>query len=288
MNKKTSDKYAIGFFGTPEIAVFVLEELEKAGILPAVVITQPDKPAGRGLLRAAPPAKEWALAHGTAVIQPKKLSSEDPEMDILFNTEWDLFVVAAYGTIIPAEILKLPRHGTLNVHPSLLPRFRGPTPIESAILADEKETGVTIMLLDEELDHGPIVAHASITSDRPLKAGILGEILARAGGKLLAEVIPPWIERTLKAEPQEHAKATFTKKIRKEDGLLDISADDYKNYLKFCAYDGWPGTYFFTKRNGKNVRVKIIDAEYTNGSFLITRIIPEGKKEMAYEDFMRI
>ncbi len=287
-DKKRQSRSRIGFFGTPRFAVYVLEELVKRGIEPALVVTAPDKPAGRGLALKKSEVKEWAEEHDIDVRTPTSLRERDPETDILFNSEWDLFIVAAYGYLIPSDILRLPRHGSLNVHPSLLPRFRGPSPIESAILADEKETGVTIMLLDEKLDHGPIIAQASIAPEPwPIRASILEEILARAGGELLAETIPPWLEGTLTPEPQDDSKATFTKKIEKEDGEIDLLGDAYQNYLKFCAYDEWPGTYFFAARGGKDVRVKIADAEYTEGKFSPTRVIPEGKREMDYTDFLR-
>jgi len=204
--------------------------------------------------------------------------------------EWyhcDLYIVAAYGKLIPKTILYIPAHGVLNVHPSLLPKFRGPSPIESAILSDETQTGVTIMQLDPEMDHGPIVAQRElVVKDWPPKGSVLTRDLAHIGGTLLAEIIPKWMEG-FPAEPQDHAKATFTKKITKEDGLIDLSADAEKNYKKICAFDEWPGAYFFIERKGKKMRIHINDAAYTNGVLQIIRITPEGKKEMSYEDYQR-
>jgi len=291
------------FFGTPRFAVSILEELEKAGITPSVIVTRPDKPKGRGLELAPSPVKEWALAKEVAVLEPKTLTRDDSQTNFIWNTDWDLFIVTAYGKIIPFEVLKRPQAGTLNVHPSLLPLYRGSSPIESQILADDKKTGVSIMLLDEELDHGPIVAQASVTPlEWPIRASILEQILAQEGGRLLAEVIPAWIEEqhmdseswledgrepTLKPEPQDHTKATSTKKIEKEQGLLDLAADGYQNYLKFCAYDEWPGTHFFIDKKEKSIRVKITDATFKDGIFTPIKVIPEGKKEMGYEDFLR-
>ena len=276
----------IAFFGTPRFAVQVLEEMEKAGILPNLVITMPDRPAGRGLVPKASPVKVWAEGKDIPVAE---------SFDTLAKRDWDLFIVAAYGKVLPFSLLKLPHAGTLNVHPSLLPKYRGPSPVESQILADEKDIGVSIMLVDEELDHGPIVKQEAIQLEAwPLPASALEERLARAGVALLAEIIPTWIQeaaydeegaddRTLIPEPQAHSQATFTKKIEKEDGHIDLSADPRQNYLKFCAYDGWPGTYFF--KGSK--RIKIADAKFSNGEFRISRVIPEGKREMAYEDFLR-
>ena len=295
MNKKRNDT-GIVFFGTPRFAVYVLDALEKSGVVPDVVVTASDKPAGRGLQLKEPPVKEWAEERGILILQPSFLnplhfgqhSGVDHGLEMLMNSEWDLFIVAAYGKILPKEILNLPRKGALNVHPSLLPRFRGASPIESQILADEKTVGVSIMLLDEEMDHGPIVSQASVTPEEwPLRASLLEEMLATIGGELLAETIPPWLEGTIVPELQSHGLATFTKKIEKADGCIEIrhrmsDNEGYQNYLKFCAYDGWPGVYFFTEKDGKNLRVKITDAEYKNGIFTPLKVIPEGKKEIPY------
>jgi len=278
----------IAFFGTPEFAVFALEELQKAGLMPSLIVTVPDKPAERGLALKASPVKEWALEKELDLVQPEKLDASDPEAEMILNSEWDIFVVAGYGKLLPSEMLKIPRHGCLNIHPSLLPRFRGPSPIESQILADAREVGVSVILLDEETDHGPVLAQAAITPEPwPFRRSELEYLLWHEGGKLLAESIPMLLQGTLKPEPQDHAAATFTPKLKKEDGLIDLAADGYKNYLKFCAYEGWPGTYFFVKRGDKEVRVKITDAKWEDEKFTSLRVIPEGKKEMDYSDFLR-
>lgn len=270
----------IAFFGTPQFAVYVLEELEKAGIVPALIITAPDKPKGRGLVLTPPPVKDWALVHDIAYLQPPSLKTIDYGLETILNTEWDLFIVAAYGKILPEALVNAPAHGTLNVHPSLLPKFRGASPIESQILADERTVGVSIMKLDKEMDHGPILAQASITLESwPIRARDLEELLAREGGSLLAESIPSYMSGELQPTEQDHGAATFTKKISKEDGLIDLSADGYQNYLKYCAYDEWPGSFLF--KDGK--RIKIVDAELKNGSFQPLRVIPEGKKEQDWK-----
>jgi methionyl-tRNA formyltransferase len=169
----------------------------------------------------------------------------------------------------------------------MLPRWRGASPIQSAILHD-KNTGVTIMLVDAEMDHGPIVAQARIELEGwPPKASVLSEILASEGGRLLGEIIPNWIAGTITPEAQDPAKATFCKKIQKEDGHIELDGDAEQNYRKIQAYDLWPGTYFFAERNGKEIRVKIAEAELTDGTLHINRVIPEGKSEMDYEDFLR-
>lgn len=269
----------IVFFGTPRFAVTILDELKKAGIVPSLIVTAPDRPKGRGLVLTPPPVKDWALVNEVDYLQPATLKTPGPELDIIPNSEWDLFIVAAYGKILPQSVLDIPAHGTLNVHPSLLPKFRGASPIESQILADERTVGVSIMELDHEMDHGPILAQASITLDQwPVRARHLEELLATEGGALLSESIPPYLSGELVPTPQDHALATFTKKIDKADGEIDLTADGYQNYLKFCAYDEWPGSFFF--QDGK--RIKIVSAELKNGSFVPLRVIPEGKAERDY------
>lgn len=267
----------IAYFGTPRFSVFVLEALIAAGYTPALIVTTPDKPAGRGLGIKKSPVKEAAERHGVAVAQPQSLKEVPPE---ILNSDWDLFIVAGYGKIIPQYLLDLPKFGSLNVHPSLLPRFRGPSPIESQILADEREVGVSIIQMDAEMDHGPILAQARITPDPwPLKTHELEDILWSEGGALLVESIPGYLDGSLKPEPQDHSLATYTHFMKKEDGLIDLVGHSYQNYLKFCAYDEWPGTYFF--KDG--VRYKITSAELKNGAFVALRVIPEGKKEQDWK-----
>jgi len=281
----------IAFFGTPSLAVIVLSELEKVGIVPDVVITNPDAPQGRKMILTPAPVKCWALERSIPVLQPQSLRSDSSVADYLKTNEINLSIVVAYGKIIPKDILEIPEFGTLNVHPSLLPQLRGASPIRSAILDDISETGVTVMLLDEELDHGLIVAQEIVHIEKeawPLRGHALDTLLATRGGTLLGEIIPRWLNGDITPTPQDHTNATFCTKITKEMGELDLANDPYTNLLKIRAFDRWPGTYFFVEKNDKRIRVKIIDAELdTDGSLKITRVIPEGKNEMAYEDFMR-
>ncbi len=275
------------YFGTPEFASIILDELEAKGFIPTVVVTAPDKPKGRKLILTQSEVKVWTTARNIPVLSPEKIRGNQEFLETLKGYACELFIVAAYGKIIPKEILDIPKHSVLNVHPSLLPKFRGSSPIESAILSDETYTGVSIMELDEEMDHGPLIAQEEYHTEAwPPKGSMLTKILAREGGKLLAHVIPEWITRHHKTE-QDHSKATFTKKITKEDGLLDITGDALLNYKKIKAFDEWPGAYFFTERNGKTIRVRVNDAEYKDGTLTITRVTPEGKKEMNYVDFLR-
>ena len=286
------NKLNIAFFGTPESAVIVLDELKKAQLTPSLVVTAPDKPKGRKLILTPPAVKVWAEENKVNFVQPEEL--DETLLELLREDNFDLFVVASYGKILKKELLDIPKHGTLNVHPSLLPKFRGPSPIVSAILEDEKKTGVTIMLLDEGMDSGPIVAQASIEPEPwPPKASELEELLFTEGAKLLMEIIPEWIADKIKPEAQDENEATFTKKIKKEDGLIELDGDAYQNLLKIKAFDQWPTVYFFTPRpdldekRSNLVRVKITDAEIDDNKLKINKVIPEGKKEMNYEDFLR-
>lgn len=273
------------FFGTPRFATTVLDELLASGFSPSLIVTAPDKPAGRGMTLTPPPVKLWADAHRIPVIQPETLREVPNELSA---TSWNFFIVAAYGKLLRKNILDLPARGVLNVHPSLLPKWRGASPIESSILADDRETGVSIMLLDEEMDHGPVLAQKKVTLESwPPRASVLEDTLAHEGGKLLAEIIPALMEGTIAPESQNHAEATSTKKITKEDGLIDLSADPYQNFLKIQAYEGWPGTYFFVERGGRKMRIKITEAAWRDGVLTITKVIPEGKREMSYGEFVR-
>lgn len=283
-----SKNIRFAFFGTPELATVVLDELEEADLAPELVVTRPDAPKGRGKVLTPPPVKVWAEEKGVEVLQPKRI--DDGFIRALEKrAPWDVFVVVAYGKILPKELIELPRRSTVNLHPSLLPRLRGPSPIRSAILTDERTTGVTIMLLDEEMDHGPILAQQVVeVSEWPPRASELEELLAHAGGQLLAETLPSWVEGTIAPQEQDHSQATYCVKLTKTDAAVSLSEDPYANLLKIRAYEGMPGSYMYFERNGKRIRTVITDAHLdTDGSLVIDRVIPEGKREMPYEDFAR-
>ncbi|OHA83969.1 MAG: hypothetical protein A2408_02805 [Candidatus Yonathbacteria bacterium RIFOXYC1_FULL_52_10] len=275
----------IVFFGTPEVAVFVLEELSLAGMTPVLIVTAPDAPKGRGLVLTPPPAKAWAEEHGIPVLQPEKL--DDEFLRALSAVRGELFIVAAYGKIIPERVFHMPRYETLNVHPSLLPRLRGASPIQSAIL-EEAETGVSIMLIDEAMDHGAVVAQKKVSIENwPPRSVELERTLATEGGKLLVEIIPQWIAGSLVRREQDHDRATFCKKFAPADALVDIAGDPETALKKIRAFDRSPRAHFFVERGDKKMRVIIIDADIEDGKFMIKRVLPEGKKEMAYADFLR-
>jgi methionyl-tRNA formyltransferase len=247
----------IAFFGTPDIAVSVLDVLSAHHMLPSVIITNPDAPQGRKMMLTPPPVKAWADKQNIPVLQPVSLRTDTSVADYLTAHAINLCIVVAYGKIIPKNILDTPKYGTLNVHPSLLPKLRGASPIRSAILEDMRETGVTVMLLDEELDHGPILAQEVVSIGKeawPLRGQALDTLLAEKGGELLAKTIPEWVAGDIIPTPQDDSEATFCTKITKEMGEINLTADPYQNLLKIRAFDGWPGTFFFTERNGRRIR----------------------------------
>jgi methionyl-tRNA formyltransferase len=280
------------FFGTDDFSLLVLNELKNKNFLPTLVVTAPDKPKGRKLVLTPPEVKIWAEENGVKFIQPKSLRQEkNPEMEKEIKSYapdgFDLFVVASYGKIIPQNILDIPRRQTLNVHPSLLPKLRGPSPIESAILF-ENETGVTIMRLDAEMDHGPILARKKIAvADWPPYADDLEKILGVEGGVLLAEIIPDWLAGKISETEQDHSRATVCKKIEKIDGEINFSDSAETNLRKIRAYRVWPTAYFFQKHKDKILRVIVKTAHTENGALVLDRVVPEGKKEMSYADFQK-
>ena len=281
-------KIKIGFFGTPEYAVITLNALKSAAKELnneiSFVVTQPDKPKGRKMLLTPPPVKIWAQENSITVYQPEKL--RDPEfIENLKKHDCDVFVVIAYGKIIPDEILNIPKHKSLNIHGSLLPKLRGSCPIETAILNGEKITGATIILMDKEMDHGPIVAMKEVIVEPwPPTSQVLGKAIVETGSELLISILPKWIAGEINPTEQNHLEATFTKMIQKEDGLIDLNGDPYKNYLKIQAYSGWPSAFFFKEINGVKTRIKITQASFSDGKLIIEKVVPEGKTEIKYSD----
>jgi methionyl-tRNA formyltransferase len=279
------------FFGSSQMSIYVLDELEKAGLTPSAVVTTPDKPVGRKQVMTPTPVKEWAVARNIKVYDPATLKGSDPAgaatVEELKKSDADVFIVASYGKLIPSEVLSIPPHQTLNVHPSLLPQYRGASPLQSAILDDAKDTGVTVMRIDEQMDHGPIVAQKKIHVEQWPTYGAFEEMMAREGGKLLAEILPQWIAGSIQEREQDHSAATHSRKFIKEDGEISLDADPYVTYRKIQAFHTWPGTYFFIDKNGTRMRVKITAASFSNNKLTIEKVIPEGGKEMSYQDFVR-
>ncbi len=280
----------IAFFGSSIFSVLCLEELKTNGILPNLIITTPDMPSGRKLLLNPTPVKTWAKNNNIICLSPIKLDS-DFELNIS-KFDLNIFLVASYGKIIPKHILEIPIFKTLNIHPSLLPRYRGPSPLQEQILNDEANIGVTIMQMDEQIDHGAIIIQEKIlTQNWPISFSELENITAITGTKLFIKIIHDWVDGKINSIEQDHSKATLTKKVKKEDGLIDITkGNQYKNFLKILAYNIWPQAYFFIHKKSsdtKGMRIIIKEAEFKNNNLLIKRVLPEGKNEMNYNDFLR-
>jgi len=282
----TLEKINIAFFGSPDFAVYTLKGLLGHGIVPSLVISQPDKPAGRKLLMTPPATKIWAEENTISVFQPETLKDPEVLQAIIDEGPWDLFIVAAYGKIIPQAVLDIPKFGTLNVHPSLLPKLRGASPIQSAILTEDS-TGVTIMLMDADMDHGPILTQEPTKIAWPPKESELEKVTAAQGAQMLADVIPRFIAGEITPQEQDHEAATFVKKISKADGEIDLNSDPEANFRKIQAFNIWPRTFFFVEKDGKKMRVVITDAALEDGKLIIKKVIPEGKKEIPYNDFMK-
>ena len=260
-----------------------MEKLAKSSYRPFLVITAPDKPVGRHQVLTPPPVKTAAEKHKIAVLQPQKIENCKLEIE---NLNPELILVASYGQIIPKSVLDIPRKGCLNVHPSLLPRYRGASPIQTAIANGDEKTGVSIILMDEKMDHGPILAkrELEIPNSKPQvpnpdKSRILDhnrdkskiknpkitykqlhDKLAEMAADLLIETIPGWIKDKIKPEVQDESKAIYTKILKKEDGKIDWkkSAEEIERQIR--AFSDWPGTH--TKiPNLKSKILKILEAE---------------------------
>ncbi len=275
------------FYGTGPLAEALLLTLVEGGLIPKLLVTKPDSKVGRKQVLQSPNIKHLADIYKIPVIQPQTLRSDLPEE--MSSKEFDIGIVASYGMILPDEVLSVPNLGTLNIHPSLLPEYRGPTPIESALLAGESELSISIMFLDDKVDHGPILLQKSYPDfyELPNETAEDFEKLAgvRGGGLLLSEVLLPFTRGALVAEEQEHTKATFTKKFNKTDGLVSLDDDIRKIHRIWRACSPWPGCYFIHNHKGKDLRVKITQMEYQDGNISIKKLIPEGKSEMDYESF---
>jgi methionyl-tRNA formyltransferase len=231
------------FMGTPEFAVPVLEALVGQYQVVAVV-TQPDRATGRGRRVKPSPVKKTALAHDLPLLQPPSLRRPEAAAE-LRELAPDVIVVAAFGQILPPEVLAIPPHGCLNVHASLLPRYRGGSPIAAAILAGEEQTGVTLMLMDEGMDTGPILAQAECKIEPQDTTGTLSVKLAHLGADLLVETLPRWLDGRIAPQPQDDSLATYCRIINKKDGLLDWSLPATALWLRVRAYHPWPGTYTY-------------------------------------------
>lgn len=280
----------IAFFGGEPLGVPTLEKLHEAGITPQLIICNPDRPSGRGQKLTPPPVKNWAKLHGIEVFQPDSYKDKE-KLSRILNEEWDLFVVVAYNFILPKWFLELPKKGVVNVHPSLLPKLRGASPIRTAILENTPDVvGVTVMLMDEKMDHGPILKQESFTPPQwPITGPELDTLLANRGGELLAEAIPEWLGGMITPQEQNHDEATYCGRFTKDDARIEldprnlpIGADATTALAKIFAFTGIGDAFF----EYKGERVKIKQATLANdGSLCLLRVTPAGKSEMDFERY---
>jgi methionyl-tRNA formyltransferase len=296
-------KARVIFMGSPEFALPTLRALAKSYRV-AGVVTQPDRPAGRGRTLAPPPVKILAEQLGLPVIQPSRLK-EPGAVEQLLAWQPDLIVVAAFGQILRPAVLDLPPFGCINVHGSLLPRWRGAAPIQAAILAGDVETGITIMRMDPGVDTGGILSQRTIPILPEDTAGSLGERLAFLGAELLIDTLPVYLRGELLPQPQEDALATYAPLLKKEDGRLDFSQGAEELARRVRAFNPWPGAYTFwqgqmlkvhrahtadtaSPGSGKTSMVEGLPAVGTvQGLLVLDEVQPAGKKPMNGEVFLR-
>ncbi len=271
------------FFGTPEVASKTLEILKKKGYIPKVIVTSQDKPSGRGLEMHETPVAIWAKINNIKCLKPEKLTPEF--IDNLETT--DLNIVVAYGKIIPEILINKPKLGTINIHYSLLPKWRGASPLEASLLNGDEATGISIQQMKYKLDSGPILMEEEIGINIEESKSEIRDELINLGANCLSDILPKIENKSIKPRLQDETKATFCKKIKKEDGEIDLSENQMKIWNKYRAFYGWPGVFFFTEKNSKRLRIKITEATYENNSFIVKRVVPEGKKEISYDEFLK-
>ena len=298
------------FWGTPEFALPILEALFENGYNLVAVITNSDKPVGRKNIITPPPIKIWAQKHKIPVFQPENLKTKNPALKI---PEADIYIVAAYGKIIPVDIINSPKFGSLNIHPSLLPRWRGPSPIQYTILNGDEETGVTIIKMDEKMDHGPIVIKSKVKNQKSkIDYKKLHDELAKLGAELLIETLPKWLAGEIKPISQNEAEATYSKILKKEDGRIDWfqPAETIEKMVR--AFAPWPGAWTTWAKDNKIYRLRVEEAEVfqstekempsgmvwqkeddslcvktSEHNLSIKKLTLEGKKTMEVKEFLR-
>lgn len=294
------------FMGTPDFAVGTLEALVNAGHEVVLAVTQPDKPQGRKQILIAPPVKQTAEKLGIPVYQPKRV--REPEaLALLRSYEPELIVVAAFGQILPKELLDMPQYGCINVHASLLPKYRGAAPIQWAILNGDAVTGVTIMRMDVGLDTGDMIAKAEVAITPQDTGGSLFDRLAETGAKLCVETIPSIVDGTAVYTPQDEQAATKVGQISKKDGLIDFTRSAAAIECQIRGLNPWPSAY--TSLAGKTLKIwsaQVSDRQTEaqpgtvvlvekdrfgvqtgEGVLICTEVQLEGKKRMSAADFLR-
>ncbi len=260
------------FMGTPEFALPALRALIARHRVTGVV-TMPDRPAGRGLAPRISPVKALALEHDLPLLQPRSLR-RDEAINALAEWQADLYIVAAFGLILPQRVLDLPPRGSLNIHASLLPRWRGAAPIQAAIRAGDAQSGVSLMLMDAGLDSGPVLAQRAIPLAPDETAQSLHDRLATMGAELLIECLPDWLEGRLAPQPQDETRVTLAPQLRREDGRIDWSQPAENIERQIRAFTPWPGSH--CDWDGR--QLKIIEADVIPGSAAPGQVIslPDG------------
>jgi len=257
----SAPRLRVAFLGTPEFSVPALEALLVAGYDIVAVYCQPPRPAGRGQKPRPSPVQSYAESQGLTVRTPKSLKSPEEQKNFT-DLASDVAIVVAYGLILPAAILAAPKHGCVNIHASLLPRWRGAAPIQRAILAGDRETGVAIMQMDEGLDTGAVLAQEAVPIGDDTTAEDLHDTLAALGARMVVEVLPKLAAGTITARPQPEQGVTYAEKLRKEEAHLDWSRSAEELHRMIRAFTPWPGAW--THLEG--TRVKVLEAEVVEGA----------------------
>ncbi|MBG9788213.1 methionyl-tRNA formyltransferase [Brevibacillus laterosporus] len=296
------------FMGTPDFSTQSLQALITNGYQVVGVVTQPDRPVGRKRVLTPPPVKELALRYGLPVYQPEKIRESEAVQNVLDATRPDLIVTAAYGQILPTSLLEAPKHGCINIHASLLPKYRGGAPIHASIINGEKETGVTIMYMVQALDAGDMISKVIVPIEECDTAASMFEKLATAGADLLIDTLPKLLNGEITPEPQNHEEATFAPNIKRESERLDWNKSAQEIYNQVRGMNSWPVA--FTTFEEKVWKIwwaevvelagqlatpgTIIDRTEDGliiacgaGSIILKEIQPEGKKRMSVYDFLR-
>jgi methionyl-tRNA formyltransferase len=268
------------YFGTPDIAAETLQVLFDNNYIPKLIVTGPDRLAGRGMKVVQSDVKIWADEHNIKTIQPEKITEE--VISELKEIDCDIFIVVAYGKILPESIINMKKYGTLNIHYSLLPRWRGACPTEAAILASDAITGVTIQSMVYQLDAGDVMARTETNIHPEETTPQLRGRLSVLGSELLVDTLNNIEERLENKVAQNPEVITKCGKIKKTDGEVSRADDIEEMYKKYRAYQPWPGIYYFNDSpTGEKKRIKITEMKRVNGKPKITKFIPEGGKEIS-------
>lgn len=276
----------IVFFGTPDFVLPVAQSLlYTENFKLCAVVTNPERPVGRTQTLTPSPVKEWSIDHNIPVLTPENLD-ENFKLKIK-NFKSDLGILAAYGKIIPQELIDVFPKGILVIHPSLLPKYRGASPVQAAILNGDKETGVTIIKMDEKMDHGPIISQFTETLKPEDTTGILTKRLFDKASQVLLTILPAYIEDKITPREQDHGKATYCKLLKREDGKIDWSWKPEKIERFIRAMSPWPGAWTLLRQGfgGQAKRLKILKAHLENCKLVLDEVQLEGKKPVSWEEF---